>query len=78
MTDETPFLTTREALMEIRADVKTLTMKLDGFDPEDHEVRLRRLESSGFRLQGVWASLGILAGLCAGLAGLAVGISQAL
>lgn len=79
--------TLKEVVVEIRDDVKLLSAKLDRIDRDgsigtrqeliDHEARLRTLETSGFRLQGAWATIGIIAATVAGLAGLAIGIVSA-
>jgi hypothetical protein len=82
MTDTASF-SVKEIVVEIRNDVKELARQIDRIDREgsigtrqdlaDHENRLRTLESSDFRFQGAWATLGVIAGACAGLAGLALG-----
>src|SRR5262249_1743470 len=81
MNDET-FLTVREAVLEIRGDVKELGAKLDRIDRdgsigtkaelEDHEHRLRLLESSGFRFAGALTFAAILLSFTVGVAGLVV------
>lgn len=80
-----PFLTMRDAVMEIRDDVKGLAAHIDRIDREgsigtkqdldDHENRIRVLEGGSSRLAGAWATAGIAASVLAGLAGLAVGVA---
>jgi hypothetical protein len=83
MTDAAGF-SVKEIVVEIRNDVKDLAAKIDRIDREgsigtrqdlaDHENRLRDLEAGGFRLQGVWTTLGVIAGALAGGAGLVLGL----
>lgn len=78
-----PFLSMRDAVMEIRADVKDLADSLARIDREgsmgtkeelkDHDVRLRSLENNGLRLSGAWAATGILAAVLGGLSGIVMG-----
>lgn len=80
-----PFLSMRDAVMEIRKDVKDLTKVIERVDREgsigtkqelnDHETRIRELETTGFRARGAFATLGIAASFLAGLAGLGVGVA---
>lgn len=75
------FLTLREAVMEIRGDVKDLGLKFAAIDAEtlkrtqaDHEKRLRDLEDTGFRLAGAWATIGLVTAGVMSLAGLGLGL----
>jgi hypothetical protein len=69
------FLTMRDVVLEIRADVKDLkATAASKTDIEDHETRIRGLEQAGFRLSGAWSTVGVLGGVLAGIAGLALGL----
>lgn len=71
----------KEIVSETRGDVKKLvawservevrlengTKRLD-----DHEVRVRKLESTGLRLSGMWTTLTIVGAVVAGSAGMVI------
>ena len=71
----------KEMVSETREDVKKLvawservevrlengTKRLD-----DHEVRVRKIESTGMRLSGAWTTIGVLGSVFAGSAGLVI------
>lgn len=74
-----PIITDRELFLEVREDVKDLRLSVVRIESKleiygDHEGRLRLLERTGFKVQGAWASIGLLAALVAGIAGLAIGV----
>lgn len=82
------FLTMRQAVMEIRDDVKTLASHLDRIDREgsigtkaeleDHEKRLRIVETTGLRMSSAWATIGLSASFIVALAGVAAGATSLL
>lgn len=58
-------LTTLEVVLRLEEKIDKIM--------EDHEQRIRRIESTTFRLSGVWAAIGISVSVLAGAAGLVIG-----
>ena len=72
----------KEMVAETREDVKTLVAWSERTDVrlengqkrlDDHEVRIRKQESTGMKLSGAWTTLVLLGSVCAGSVGLVIG-----
>lgn len=74
-----PFLTVREMVSEIRQELKEMRAEVaQRAVTDDHEERIRGLETATHTLRGVWLTLGVAASLIAGAAGLVLGVISAI
>lgn len=66
-------LTLRELVLEIRDDVRALRDDTR-VSLAQHDTRIEKLENSGLVLRGAWMTLGLMASIVAGGAGLVLGV----
>lgn len=68
-----PVMSTKDVLLEVRADVKALTKTVDVIASQDLDARVTRLESWADRINGRVSILMVLVTIIGGLLGIVIG-----